>query len=142
MKKVLGFLMVSLMAVCLTGCGNSSKNTITCTQTEDDEKTVVTATTDKNDKVVKVKMTTEVKAPSKEELESGYQIYKASAGLMSSAEGVKVDVAKKDLTLVLTVDIDLNKASKEVLSSFNLDEIDTTGTEFRKNAEEDGATCK
>lgn len=142
MKKMLGFVMVALMTVCLTGCGGSSKNVITCTQTEDDQKITIAATTDKDDKIVKIKMTMDMAASTKEELESSYQIMKLGSEQLNKTDGVKVDVDKKNLNLIMTVDVDLKKAPKDVLKSFNMDEIDSTGAEFKKSAEKNGATCK
>ena len=67
---------------------------------------------------------------------------KTSADKMNKTDGVKYDVSKKNLNLIVVVEVDLNKVSDEIKSELNLDEFNTTGTEFRKSAEADGATCK
>lgn len=142
MKKVCSLFFAVLFLVTITGCGSSSKNEITCTQKDEESNITVTARTDKDDKVTSVKMSVEMEASSKEELDATYELMKASADEMSKADGVKYDVSKKDLKLIITTDVDLNKVSDEVKSELDLEDFNTTGAEFRKSAEEDGATCK
>ena len=143
MKKLFGFMMVAIISICLTGCVHFN-NTITCTQIEDDEKMVVTVTTDKNDKIIGVKMTAEMTAPSKEELDEGYSYLKDEIDSMNKYAGVRGSIKKKGLTVSMTINLDLNKVSDETLEilDFDKEDLNVTGTEFRKIAEEDGATCK
>lgn len=142
MKKVCSLFFAVLFLITITGCGSSSKNEITCTQKDEESNITVTARTDKDDKVTSVKMSVEMEASSKEELDATYELMKASADEMSKTDGVKYDVSKKDLKLIITTDVDLNKVSDEVKSELDLEDFNTTGAEFRKSAEEDGATCK
>lgn len=142
MKKVYGLVFAVLFLISITGCGSSAKNEITCTTKDEDAKIVATVKTDKNDKIVSVKMSTEMAASSKDELNATYELMKAGSEEMNKNEGVKYSISKKDLTLIMTVELDLNKATDEIKSTLGMDDIDTTGAEFRKNAEADGATCK
>lgn len=142
MKKVCSLFLVVLSLVIITGCGSSAKNEITCTQKEDDDKVSVTVRTDKDDKITSVKMSVEMKAPSKSELDSTYEIMKASSKEMNKVDGVKYNVSKKDLNLIIDTEVDFKKVSDEVKSELNIENFETTGAEFKKNAEADGATCK
>lgn len=142
MKKVCGLLFAVLFLVTITGCGSSSKSEITCSQKEDDSNYSVTVKTDKNDKITFVKTSIEMPSETEEELNAMYEMMKASADEMSKNEGVKYDVSKKDLNLVMTIEVDLNKASDEIKKELSFDEFNTTGAEFKKSAEADGATCK
>lgn len=142
MKKVCSLLFAVLFLVTITGCGSSSKGEITCSQKEDDSNYSVTVKTDENDKITFVKTSIEMPSETEEELNAIYEMMKTSADEMSKNDGVKYEVLKKDLNLVITIEVDLNKASDEIKSELELDEFNTTGTEFRKSAETDGATCK
>lgn len=142
MKKVCSLFLAVLFIASLTGCGSSSKNEITCTTEKDGVKVVATVRTDKDDKVTGVKMSTEMAASSKEELDTTYELMKMAEDEMNKNDGVKYSISKKDLKLIMTVDLDFNKASDEVKSELSMDDIDTTGAEFKKNAEAEGATCK
>lgn len=142
MKKVYGLFLAILSLTVITGCG-SKKNEITCTSTQDDQKVVATVKTDKDDKITNVKMSTSMKASSKEELDSTYKLLNSSLDEMNKNEGAKVSLSKKDLTLTMTVQVDLTKISDDVKSSLGLgDEFNTTGAEFKKTATSNGATCK
>lgn len=142
MKKVCSLFLAVLSLVIITGCGSSAKNEITCTQKEDDDKVSVTVRTDKDDKIVSVKMSVEMKAPSKSELDSTYEIMKASSKEKNKVDGVKYNVSKKDLNLIIDTEVDFNKVSDEIKSELNIENFETTGAEFKKNAEADGAICK
>ncbi len=142
MKKICSLFIAVLFIVSLTGCGSSSKNEITCTTEQDGTKVIATVRTDKDDKVTGVKMSTEMTASSKEELDTTYELMKLAEDEMNKNDGVKYSISKKDLKLIMTVDLDFNKASDEVKSELGMDDIDTTGAEFKKNAEAEGATCK
>ena len=142
MKKLCSLFLAIVCLTVVTGCG-SSKNEITCTMTEDGQKVVATVRTDKDDKITNVKMSTSMEAPSKEELELAYGLLNVSVGAMNSANGVKASVSKKNLTLTMTIQVDLTKISDEDLDKLDFDFSNTaTGTEFKKNAIESGATCK
>lgn len=142
MKKVCGLFLAVIFLTSLTGCGKS-KNEITCTQKEDDMTVVATVQTDKDDKITNIKMSTSIKAPSKEELDSVYDSLNSSLDEMNKTEGAKVSISKKDLTFTMTVQADLTKLSSDAKDTLGIgDEFDTTGTEFKKNAIENGATCK
>ena len=142
MKKVCSLFFAVLFLVTITGCGSSSKSEITCSQKEDDSNYSVTVKTDKNDKITFVKTSIEMPSETEEELNTIYEMMKTSADKMNKTDGVKYDVSKKNLNLIVVVEVDLNKVSDEIKSELNLDEFNTTGTEFRKSAEADGATCK
>ena len=88
-------------------------------------------------------MDTSITAPSKEELDSTYEILNSSVDEMNKIKGAKVNVSKKNLTLTMTIQADLKAISDEDLESLGISEdFNVTGTEFKKNAEENGATCK
>lgn len=142
MKKVMSLFVAVLTLILVTGCGSSK--TLTCTQTEDGQEIKVVATTNNDDKITKVKMEMTMTAETKEELDAGVAILELSKAAFNEKEGIKMDVKKSGLKATMTVEFDLTKVSKETLEELGFDEFsaDLTGAEFKKNSEENGATCK
>lgn len=143
MKKVMSLFVAVLALILVTGCGNNGK-TITCSQDVMGQEMTIAATTDKDDKVTKVKMEMSMKANSEEEAKAAVASLELGKAAYEGKEGIKVNVSRKGVKAIMTIEADLTKASKEDLEELDMaiEDADLTGANFKKNAEDEGATCK
>ncbi len=153
MKKV-KYLVIAILALfVVTGCGSKEK-TLECTSNSEQNSIVdmnraIKVTFNDQDKVKGVKLSIDVKLLDDSyksvwgELVSGIESeYKAT-----SKTGIKLTTKNDDKKYKynLTLDIDLEKASKEDLAEYGLSDL--VGTEetydsLKKSAEASGLTCK
>ena len=147
--KLFGILAVSVLFI--TGCGNSEK-TLTCTMSEEDDGLSMEQTVDlsfSDDKVTNIKMSIDTKVT-----DSTYQDnWDMFASIMESqyeetnANGIKVtkENDRDNYTYTITVDANLEEASKDNLSDYGLDAFTEEGItyeETKQEAEDAGYTCK
>ena len=146
--KLFGILAVSLLFI--TGCGG--EKTFTCTNSEEDDGLSMEQTVDlifSDDKVTNVKMSIDTKVT-----DSTYQEnWDMFVSMMesqyeeTSTAGIKVTTENDsdNYTFIISVDADLEKASKDALSDYGLDTFTQDGItyeETKQEAEDAGYTCK
>lgn len=139
MKKIIIFLVVIMIAICMTGCSKNKE--IKCTLEEDGEESLVKATLD-GDKIIKIVSEYSVSFDSKSEYEEGY---KDAQEYISNEEkndkysyGVKKNDKENKLTMIITYNI--NKYTQEELEDEFPFELTKKG--FIESAEDSGYTCK
>ena len=147
--KLFGFLAVSVLFI--TGCGNSEK-TLSCSMSEEDDGISMEQTVDLNfsdDKVTNVKMSinTKVTDSTYQENWDMFVSMMESQYEETSTDGIKVTTENDsdNYTFIISVDANLEKASKEVLSDYGLDTFTEEGItyeETKQEAEDAGYTCK
>ena len=149
-----GLKLVAVLTVAvlfLTGCGNNEK-TLTCTNTEEQSgismEQEVTMTF-KEDKISYVKMSVNSKATSSL-IESNWDMF---ASMMDeqfeerNEDGIKVTTNNDtdNHAYKVELEVDLTKTNEDALSEYGLDGITderSTYEQTKKDAEEDGFTCK
>lgn len=136
MKKLFGFAMVVLCALCLTGCG-SNVNKLKCTGTVNGVDATMTATL-KGDKVTKIDIKSIMEMESEEEARN--EAYMMNAVGLIRGEGVMEILAKvSGKSVIATATIDITKMSNdEIEEQFGPKGL--TKDAFIKYAE--GLTCK
>ncbi len=151
MKNLKGLLLGVALIGLVTGCGNKEQ-TLVCTDSQSASGVKVNqevSMTFKNDKVKIINMTVDSKATS-DTIKDNWDTF---ASTMSSqykdkkTDGITLKTTndKKNYSYKVSIDIDLDKASKESLSEYNLSSITKSkeGLEdVKKSAENDGYTCK
>ena len=138
MKKLFGFAMVALCAVCLTGCG-SKGNQLKCTGEVNGQKATATASLD-SDKVTKVVMETVTEASSKEEAEAGVAMINGMASSFTS-EGMTMSAKANGKKVTATMTMDISKMKSDDIES-ELGTTDLTKDAFIEAMKEQGLTCK
>ena len=156
MKK-LGLLLLGLVTITLfSACGNSeSKKTLTCKNSQEESGVLteqVISMTFTNDKIGRVKMDVNTKITD-EDVKENWSMFTSIMDSQTeeiNKDGVVLKKSKddKNYEYKITLDIDLNKANKDVLSTYDLDELKDLVDEknkledVKKLAESDGFTCK
>lgn len=138
MKKLFGFAMVALCAVCLTGCG-SKGNQLKCTGEIEGQKATVTASLD-SDKVTKVVMETVAEASSKDEATAGAAMINGM-GSAFGVEGMTMSAKASGKKVTTTMTMDVAKMKSDDLES-NLGTTDLTKDAFVEAMKGQGLTCK
>ena len=135
-KSFIGISMITIMLICLTGCGNGS--TLKCTATDGSENTI-TATLNGN-KITKVVMEEKMVADSEEEAQMGVDMY---TGLFSSEDdnGVVVSGKADGKNFTMTMTMDVTKMSEDDLESY-LGTKDLTKDAFVEAMKEKKLTCE
>ena len=150
MKKI-KYLVITLLALLVvTGCGSSKK--LTCTKEESssgiDMKQTITVNFNK-DKVSKVKLSLNSKATD-ENIKSNWNLFSEALGKQfssSSKEGIKITTKddSKNYTYLIELEIDVNKAKKEDLEDYDMEDIldsNESYSDLKKELEEQGYSCK
>lgn len=149
MKKFKLLLLAIVGIFALTGCGGK---TLTCTMSESESgmemKGKIVATF-KKDKVSKVKMTMDAKATD-DSVKKNWSLFANTLKSQYSekkADGVKVSskVDDKKYTFSFSLEVDVNKASKDALKEYGIDSLDAEKSGYddaKKSLEESGFKCK
>lgn len=150
MKKI-KYLVITLLALLVvTGCGSSKK--LTCTKEESssgiDMKQTITVNFNK-DKVSKVKLSLNSKATD-ENVKSNWNLFSEALGSQfssSSKEGIKITTKddSKNYTYLIELEIDVNKAKKEDLEDYDMEDIldsNESYSDLKKEFEDQGYSCK
>lgn len=140
----------SLVAmVLLTGCGTK---TLTCTKTEEDSglsmKEEVTMKF-KNNKVNYVKMSIDSTATD-DDIKDNWGLFVSFLGSAyeeKDEDGIKISVKndEENYAYKVSIEVDLEKAGEKALAEYDLDGIADSNSKLedvKKEAEEDGFTCK
>lgn len=136
MKKLFGFAMVAICAVCLTGCGNS--NELKCTGEIDGQKATVKATL-KSDKITKVVVESSEEAESAEEAKAGAAMINGFGSM--AGEGMTMSAKANGKKVTMTITMDIAKMSSDDIED-QLGTAELTKDAFVKAMEEEGMTCK
>jgi len=154
MKK-LSMVFLGLATITLvTGCGgNGSEKTLVCTNTDKSvdgmEIGSTVSMTFKKDKMNHIKMdvSTRLTGDEAKDMWSAFVESMDSQTEATDKDGIKTKITKneKNYEYILTLDVDVEKASKEDLETYGLSDLTSdNGTleENKKSAEADGFTCK
>ena len=151
MKKISMLFLGVAIAILVTGCGNK-ENELICTniQTEDGMKIEQTISMIfKNDKLNHVKMDVNSKITDDKVKENWTAFTQAmdSQNEETEKDGVSLKVSKDDkkYEYKVTLDVDLEKADKDILKTYGLTDLsddDSTLKDNKKTAESEGFTCK
>lgn len=153
MKKFKLLLVVVMVAILTTGCGSTKKLSCSMDQSMMGINMGLNVSFKfKNEKVSNLTMKITMKAEN-DAIKEGWSDAVASLNEQykdESAEGVKLSTKNddKNYTYTVTLDVDLNKASKESLEKYDLDEFydiakeKTDIEEVKKSAEADGFKCE
>lgn len=142
MKKILGALsMITLVLVCLTGCGSIS--TLECNGEIDGQKENYVATL-KGDNVTEVEVNSEYIAESEEVAKTSAEYlekYLANIYGDSSETGISITSKAEGKKVISNIKLDVKKLSKSTLDEqFGNNKL--TKKSFKEFAEDSGLTCK
>lgn len=142
MKKILGTLsVITLMLVCLTGCGSIS--TLECNGEIDGQKVNYVATL-KGDNVTEVEVNSEYIAESEEVAKTSAEYlekYLANIYGDSSETGISITSKAEGKKVISNIKLDVKKLSKSTLDEqFGNNKL--TKKSFKEFAEDSGLTCK
>ena len=144
MKGCLKFGVLALVIVLVSWCGSAKGKVLSCSKsvTEDEGSSKETIKLTFNDeKVSKIGM--EIEMTLKDgDVTTFKTFYDAAFGEMAKKDGIKYSSKASGKTLKLSVEADVNKVSKEDLESIDLSVPEGTYDEIKKDAENDGYTCK
>lgn len=153
MKKVLVLLLAAMMLVGCGGKGKGGDESATCTLKQDGVMSMDMTVTATDDEIHAMKMVITVDKDAfggidvaalddatKKQIED---MMLSGFGISADQAGLKVSIDYTD-TMVITLDIDFEKADAAILESMGLD-IDNADMSFKRfveDAEKEGATCK
>lgn len=152
--KKLSMVFLGLAAITLvTGCGsNDSEKTLVCKNSEDMDGMTIGQTismTFKGDELNRMKMDVSTKLTDDDAKENWDAFTELMDGQNEETkkDGITMKVTKdaKKYEYVVTVDVDIKKASKEDLDAYNLSDLTSdNGTleDNKKEAEGNGFTCE
>lgn len=138
MKKIVSFLAVMVIAICMTGCSKGEE--LKCTMEEDNTKEVIKATLS-GDKITKVVVDTSRKYDDKEQLESDYSMSQMVVGMFSAIDGMKASVKKDGMSVKVSITMDIKKMKTSDLED-NFGYENLTKENFLTYAKDAGYTCK
>lgn len=154
MKKLsMVFLGVVAITLVATGCGNAeTEKTLVCSNTQNEDGLTieqVISMTFKNDKMNHMKMDVNTKVTD-EDVKSNWEMFTQAMdgeNQESEKDGISLKVTKDDQNYEykVTVDVDVEKASKEDLKEQGLEDLaddNSTLEENKTSAEADGFTCR
>lgn len=152
MKKFSMMFLGLAFVTLLTGCGNQqTEKTLTCTSTEKETGMSMEQTISmkfKNDKLNHMKVDVNTKITDDDIKENWEEFTKSmdSQNEETDQDGVSLKITKDDkkYEYKVTLDIDIEKASKEALEDYGFEDlVNDTSTleENKKIAEDDGFTC-
>ena len=147
--KIFGILAVSVLLI--TGCGNSEK-TLTCTSSEEDSGLKMSqevTMTFKDDKISNVKMSIDNEATD-DTIIDNWDMFVSMLETQfekTDEDGVKLSTDNDTANHIYNVslEVDLEKASDDSLSKYDLDGIadeNATYEDTKKELEDSGYTCK
>lgn len=151
MKKM-GMIFLGVAAIILvTSCGNK-ENELICTNTQTEDGISVEQTismTFKNDRINHVKMDVNSKI-NDEEVKKNWSAFTQAMDSQyeeTKKDGVSLKVSKDDkkYEYKVTLDVDLDKADKDILKTYGLTDLSddkSTLKDNKKTAESEGFTCK
>ncbi len=134
-RKLIALTALLVTAVTLTGCGNTK--TLTCTATENGEKETYTYKFSK-DKLTKATIKAEMEAESEEQAQEYKKSAEEEGAGLFEGEGITTKVEVKGKKVMATIEMDIEKMSEEDKATV----ANKTYDEIKKEAEEDGYTCK
>ena len=152
MKKIKFLLLAVFAVVCFTGCGADKKLVCTQSGTESGMKNNVEVTINfSNNKASKVKMDMAYEIAAEEAKEQWDEMIGMLDGMVGGMFADKAGITfsskedKNNYKYTATLDMDLNKMSKDTKGLLDMDmfaDEDTSYEAVKKSAEEDGFTCK
>lgn len=150
MRKLKLLALAVVATIVMTGCGG--EKTLTCTNSQEAsgvnmEQEIVMKF--KDDKVNYVKMTVDAKATD-DTIKNNWSLFASTLEQQYSNKedkGVKLTTKndEKNYSYKISLEVDLEKADEESLSEYDLDGIadkNSSMSDVKKSAEEDGFTCK
>lgn len=152
MKKFLMLAIISIGLFTLTGCGNTK--VLTCTMEKDSTYDEIETTGNqvkltfnkKGDKIEKYSQNMYIiynSSVSSEDFDSEYNDAKSACDEYKDYTGITCKVTKTGKKISLIIEVNLEKANKEIIEEFSLNEIDDeTYDSMKKDAETSGYTCK
>lgn len=153
MKKISMVLFGLTAIVLVTGCGaQNTEQKLVCTSTEAEDGMNIEQTismTFKNDKLNHMTMDVNSKITDKD-VKNNWDMftqYMDEQNKETEKEGISLKVTKddKNYEYKVTIDVDLEKADKEALETYELSDLlddNSTLEDNKKSAESDGFTCK
>lgn len=142
--------LVSIMLV--TGCGSSNSKTLVCKNTQKQDGVDIGTTvsmTFKNEKINRVKMDVSTRLTGDDAKDLWSTFVEAMDGQNEEVDkdGVSMKVSKDDkkYEYTVTLDVNLDKADKDALATYGLDELigdDSKLEDVKKDAEKDDFTCE
>lgn len=152
MKK-LSMLCLGLVSIMLvTGCGSSNSKTLVCKNTQKQDGVDIGTTvsmTFKNEKINRVKMDVSTRLTGDDAKDLWSTFVEAMDGQNEEVDkdGVSMKVSKDDkkYEYTVTLDVNLDKADKDALATYGLDELigdDSKLEDVKKEAEKDDFTCE
>lgn len=152
MKK-LSMLCLGLVSIMLvTGCGSSNSKTLVCKNTQKQDGVDIGTTvsmTFKNEKINRVKMDVSTRLTGDDAKDLWSTFVEAMDGQNEEVDkdGVSMKVSKDDkkYEYTVTLDVNLDKADKDALATYGLDELigdDSKLEDVKKDAEKDDFTCE
>lgn len=152
MKK-LSMLCLGLVSIMLvTGCGSSNSKTLVCKNTQKQDGVDIGTTvsmTFKNEKINRVKMDVSTRLTGDDAKDLWSTFVEAMDGQNEEVDkdGVSMKVSKDDkkYEYTVTLDVNLDKADKDALATYGLDDLigdDSKLEDVKKEAEKDDFTCE
>lgn len=153
MKKISVAFLCIIFIILVTGCGvKQTKQKLVCTSTQNEDGMSVEqiiSMTFKNDKLSNMKMDVNTKIIDSELKENWamFTEYMDAQNKETDNDGVSLKVTKdeQNYEYKVTLDIDIENASKEALEAqgfSDLSDDNSTLEDNKKSAESDGFTCK
>lgn len=153
MKKISMAFLGLVAIILITGCGNKeTERKLICTNTQSEDGINVEQTismTFKNDKINHMKMDVNSKITDEQIKANWTEFTQAmdSQNEETEKDGVSLKVSKDDenYEYKVTLDVDLEKATKDDLETYELTDLlddNSTLEDNKKSAESDGFTCK
>ena len=154
MKKILSILLMGVLVIGLSGCGDEEvkEQTLVCTTVESDEDMdieQVISMTYKNDKLKKMKMEVNTKL-NNSAIKENWEEFKKSMDednqeFTKDGISLKVDIDDENYEYNTILEIDVDKATEEDLKEQGFEGLkddNSTLEDSKEAAEQDGATCK
>ena len=139
MKKIILGAALLLTLLLFTGCGNENK--LYCFRSEDEGRVAINAKFDKDDKITNIKLTMSYDYDTEEDANTTYDMLKEAYD-EGNKDGAKLSIKKTGKTVSLIVDIDLSKATEEMLEEYDLEDYKNyTKTEFKEEFEDSEFSC-
>lgn len=143
-KRVLLGIVTGVSLVTLSGCGNTQ--TLTCTQTQEDDGTTATqemVVEFQNNEASKFTMTMNMVAEnaSAEDLKTAEGILESTFSAFEE-NGMDVDVSSDDTSVTAKVSADFTKMTDEEKDEVGFTGSDNTYETIKENFESEGYTCK
>ena len=143
-KRVLLGIVAGVSLVTLSGCGNTQ--TLTCTQTQEDDGTTATqemVVEFQNNEASKFTMTINMKAENAnaEDLKTAEDMLKLSFSAFEE-NGINVDVSSDDTSVTAKVSADFSQMTDEEKEQIGFTGSDNSYETIKESFESEGYTCK